>query len=74
MLNILRLHLHPAQVQTFITNSCFICPKNGDNIKISILDTILNDDQQHATIFAYLFVPNQLYVFRALSSSIIGST
>jgi len=33
-----------------------------------------NYDQQEATILAYLFVPNQLYMFRAMSSPIIRST
>jgi len=36
--------------------------------------TIVNDDQHDATIYVYLFIPNQLYMFRALSSSIIRST
>jgi len=35
---------------------------------------IVNDDQQDATILAYLFIPNQLHVFRAMSSPIIRST
>jgi len=35
---------------------------------------IVNDDQQDATILAYLFIPNQLYMFRAMSSPIIRST
>ena len=35
---------------------------------------ILNDDQQDAIILAYLFFPNQLYMFRAMSSPIISST
>ena len=35
---------------------------------------IANDDQQDATILAYLFIPNQLYFFRAMSSPIIRST
>jgi len=34
---------------------------------------IVNDDQQDATILAYLFIPNQLYMFRAMSSPIIGA-
>jgi len=33
-----------------------------------------NDDQQDATTLAYLFIPNQLYMFRAMSSPIIRST
>ena len=32
---------------------------------------IVNDDQQDATILVYLFIPNQLYMFRAMSSPII---
>ena len=36
-----------------------------------IFSTIANDDQQNATILVYLFIPNQLYVFRAMSSPII---
>ena len=34
---------------------------------------IVNDDQLDATILAYLFIPNQLFVFRAMSSPIIRS-
>jgi len=35
---------------------------------------IVNDDQQDATILAYLFISNQLYMFRAMSSPIIRCT
>ena len=35
---------------------------------------VVNDDQQDATILAYLFIPNQLYVFWTMSSPIIRST
>ena len=35
---------------------------------------IVNDDQQDATILAYLSIPNQLYMFRAITSPIIRST
>ena len=35
---------------------------------------IVNDDQKNATILAYLFIPNQLYMFRVTSSPIIRST
>ena len=38
------------------------------------LNIIVNDDQQNATILAYLFIPSQFYMFRAMSSSIIRST
>jgi len=34
---------------------------------------IVNGIQQDATILAYLFIPNQLFMFRGLSSSIIRS-
>ena len=34
----------------------------------------VNDDQQAATILAFLFIPNQIYVFRAMSSPIIRNT
>ena len=37
-------------------------------------DVIVNDDQQYATILAYLFIPNQLYMFRAMCLPIIRST
>ena len=37
-------------------------------------DIIVNDDQQDATILAYLFIANQLYMFPAMSSPIIRST
>ena len=39
-----------------------------------IASVIVNDDQQDATILAYLFIPNQLYMFRAMSSPIIRCT
>ena len=34
----------------------------------------VNDDQQDATILAYLFIPNQLYMLRAMFSPIIRNT
>jgi hypothetical protein len=34
----------------------------------------VNDDHQDATILAYLFIPKQLSMFRAMSSPIIRST
>jgi len=40
----------------------------------SIVSIIVNDDQQDATVLAYLFIPIQLYMFRAMSSPIIRST
>jgi len=39
-----------------------------------IASIIINDNQQDATILAYLFIPNQLYMFRAMSSPIMGNT
>jgi len=39
-----------------------------------IASTIVNDDQQYATIFVYIFIPNQLYMFRVMSSPIIMNT
>jgi len=38
-----------------------------------IVSIIVNDDQQDATVLADLFIPNQLYMFRAMSSPIIRS-
>jgi len=35
---------------------------------------IVNDVQQDANILAYLFIPNQLYMFRVMSSTIIRGT
>ena len=43
-------------------------------IYLCITSIIVNDNQQDATILAYLFIPNQLYMFRAMSSPIIRST
>jgi len=39
-----------------------------------IVSVNVNDDRQDATIFAYLFIPSQFYMFRATSSPIIRST
>ena len=44
----------------------YVCP--------CIVSLILNGDQQDATILAYLFIPNQRYTFRMMSSPIIRST
>jgi hypothetical protein len=38
------------------------------------LRLILKDDQQDANILAYFFIPNQLYIFRVMSSITISST
>ena len=44
----------------------FACP--------CIVSLIVNDDQQDATILAYLFIRNQQYMFWAMSLPIIRST
>ena len=44
----------------------YVCP--------CIVSIIVIYDQQDATILVYLFIPNQLYMFRAMSSPIIRST
>ena len=49
-----------------LTNLTFVYPW--------VPSIIVNDDQQDATILAYLFIPNQLYMFRAMSSPIFRST
>ena len=36
----------------------YVCP--------CIFSIIVNDDQQDATTWVYLFIPNQLYMFRAI--------
>ena len=41
---------------------------------VNCQQVIVNDDQHNATILAYLFIPNQLYMFRAMSSPVIRST
>ena len=46
-------------------NLTAMCPR--------IVSIIVNDDQQDAIILTYLFIPNQLYIFRAMSSPIIRS-
>jgi len=38
-----------------------------------LLSVIVIDDQQNATILVSLFIPNQLYMFRAMFSTIIRS-
>jgi len=35
---------------------------------------IVNDDEQDATILIQLFIPNQLYMFRAMFSPTVRST
>jgi len=57
------LHVSPTHV--------FYADRQTDRYYEAI---IVNDDQKDATILAYLFIPNQLYIFRAMSSPIIMST
>ena len=58
------------------TGNCMLYVNDVTVLKIkkAICCVIVNDDQQDATILAYLFVPNQLYMFRTMSSPIIRST
>jgi len=48
--------------------------KNRVIITSYSFELILNNAQQDPNILAYLFIPNQLYIFRVMSSSIIRST
>ena len=47
-----------STILQYIYYLTFVCP--------CIVSIIVNDDQQDATILAYLFILNQLYVFRAV--------
>ena len=60
--------LHTTSVTTTCTiaDLTLVCP--------CIVSIIVNDDQQDATILDYFFIPNQFYMFRAMSSSVIRST
>jgi len=77
----------PALKKTFVDRSAVLTAtrvlfsqiRNGflDKLVVYIYtnsNVIVNDDQQVATILAYLFIPNQFYIFRAMSSPIIRST
>ena len=55
------------------THPIFFKQSRFNSICIQIT-VIVNDDQQDATILVYLFIPSQLYMFRAMSSPIIRST
>jgi len=51
--------------------------RDGENLTFvyqCIASIIVNDDQQDATILAYVFIHNQLYMFWEMSSPIIRST
>ena len=61
-----RLSLTTYNFNDIYINLTFVCP--------CIASIIVNDDQQAATILAYLFIPNQLYMFSARSLPIIRST
>ena len=47
---------------------------NDTQLDKTVPTFFVNDDQQDANIQVYLFIPSQLYMFRAMSSSIIRST
>ena len=49
-----------------------VCKSSSDVGKSRLIT--VNDDQKDATILANLFIHNQLYIFRAISSPIIRST
>ena len=46
---------------------CVIAEINVTFVCLCIASKIANDDQQDTTILVYLFIPNQLYMFRAIS-------
>jgi len=52
-----------------ITGDLVACQHHSNLYSLTV-----NGDQQDATILAYLFITNQLYMFRAMSSPIIRST
>ena len=50
-------------------------PYSLDDVHVSMHPSmIVNDDRQDATIYVYLFIPNQLYMFRAMFSPNIRIT
>ena len=52
---------------------CSCKSDTGENTVVKLWVVIVNDDQQDATILVYLFIiPNQLYMFRAMSLPIIA--
>ena len=59
----------------YLTPWCRLLPGKAKMFQlVEILHIIVNDDKQDATISVYLFIPSQLYTFRAMSSPIIRST
>jgi len=57
-----------------VTNYRLFSGLNLTEVYMHINSIIVNNDQQDATILAYLCIPNQLYMFRVTSSPIIRST
>ena len=54
-----------------------LCVRTHARTPFSVLKfakTIVNDDHQDATFLACLFIPNQLHMFREMSSPIVTST
>jgi hypothetical protein len=51
--------------------SFFQCPRVM--MTVNYPGIIVNDDQEDATNLTYLFIPNQLYMFRAMFSPKIGA-
>jgi len=66
LLYILRKYFFLNRTAQYSKILTFVCP--------CIVSIIVNDDQQDATILAYLFIPNKLCMFWAMSSPIIRST
>ena len=62
-----RKHCTKDFITQLKVNLTFACP-------YYIVSIIVNDGQQDTTILAYLFIPNQLYMFWAMPSPIIRST
>jgi len=65
--------LEVLRTQDTSTDKCLIQYDSRPENKYE-LHIIVNDDQQDTTILAYLFIHNQLYMFRAMFSPIIRST
>ena len=76
MWNLVVIYIH-TYVRIFRrTQQSLSCDlKMGATIELwTLVLKIVNDDQKDANILAYLFIPNQLYIFRAMSSPVIRST
>ena len=70
--HILSISRRKPDIMQWIDGSCSY--NTIKKCKLTPALIIVNDDQQYATILVYLFIPNQLYVFRVMSSPIIRST